>query len=148
MDNMKSAAVWLILISYLLMGCGDMLEAGCCQKEAAHVAGEHTAHEHTHSKVQVVVHGLLHWPVPEDIQRVVPRHCCCVKQGEQDPGLPCHSLTAQFRTLKPSDVPTAAIAPQGLGRLATGLSVRSHPSLDSLGSTFVLQSIHATILLI
>lgn len=145
---MKRVAVWVILISYLLMACGNMLEAGCCQNAAAHVAGEHTAHEHAHSKIQVVVHGLSHWLEPEDTQRLVSTHCCCVKQGEQDPGLPCHSLTPQFRTPKPSDFPSTAIATEGLGLLTIGHSAGASPPLRSLGTAFVLQSIHSTILLI
>jgi hypothetical protein len=148
MDNMKRVAVWLILISYLFMACGNILEAGCCRNEAAHEAGEHTAHEHAHSKVQVVVHDLSHWSVPEDTQRVASRHCCCVKQGEQDPGLPCHSLTPQFRTPKPLDFPSKAIAPEGLGLLATGHSAGAPPPLGSLCTAFVLHSIQSTILLI
>lgn len=145
---MKRVAVCLILISYVLMACGTLLEAGCCRNDSAHASGEHTAREHAHSKVQVVVHGLSHWSVPEDTQRLVSTHCCCVKQGGQDPGLPCHSLTPQFRTPKPSEFPGTATAPEGLGLLAIGHSAGSSPTLRSLDAAFVLQSIHSTVLLI
>ena len=61
---MKREVVGLILISYVLMACGNLLEAGCCRNAATHAAGTHTAHEHAHSKVLVAVHGLLHESVP------------------------------------------------------------------------------------
>jgi hypothetical protein len=148
MGNMKRVAVWLILISYPLMACGNMLEAGCCRNEPAHAPGEHTAHAHAHSKVQRLIHGLSHWSVPEDTQFVVSRHCCCVKQGEQDPGLYYHFLTPQFRTPKPSDFPSTAIAPEGLGLLAGNPSAGSPHLFANLDPAFILRSIHSTILLI
>jgi hypothetical protein len=145
---MNRMAVWLILISYSLMACGNILETGCCLDETAHAFGEHTAHRHAHSKVLVAVHGLTHWSGPEDTQRLVSRHCCCVTQGEQDPGLPCHYLTPQVRTPKPLDFPSTAIAPKGLGLLANGPSAGSPLLLGDLGTAFILRSIHSTILLI
>ena len=97
---MNRTAAWLILISYSLMACGNILETGCCRDEAAHAFGEHTAHRHAHSKVLVAVHGLSHWVGLEDTQRLVSRHCCCVSQGEQEPGLPPHSLTPRLVHLR------------------------------------------------
>lgn len=145
---MNRVAAWFILISYSLVACGNMLEAGCCQDEAAHAAGEHTTHYHAHSKVLVAVHGLSHWSGPEDTQRLVSRHCCCLTQGEQEPGLPPHSLTPQVRTPKPLDFTSTAIAPKGLGLLANGPSSGSPHLLDDLVTAFFLRSIHSTILLI
>jgi hypothetical protein len=145
---MKRVAVWLILISYSLMACGDMLGVGCCRNEAGHAASEYTAHQHAHSKVLVAVHSLVHWSPPGDSKHLVSQHCCCVKQGEQDPGLPPHSLTPQFSTPNASDFPSRAIPPGGLDIPATGPSAGSTNILDKLDSEFILRSIHSTILLI
>ena len=145
---MNRVAVWLILISYSLMACGNMLEVNCCHNEAAHAAGEHTAHRHADSKALVVAHSLSHWIGLEDTQRLVSRHFCCVSQGEQEPGLPPHSLTPQVRTPKPLDFTSTAIAPKGLGLLANGPSAGSPHLLGDLGTAFILRSIHSTILLI
>jgi hypothetical protein len=145
---MKRVAVWLILISYSLMACGDMLEAGCCRNEAAHAAGEHAEHGHAHSKALVAIHGLSHESVTGETKLLVSRHCCCVKQGEQEPGLPPHALTPPSPTPKPSDFPSTAIATEGLGLLAIGHSAGASPRLRSLCTAFLLQSIHSTILLI
>jgi hypothetical protein len=145
---MRRVAVWLILISYSLMACGNMLEAGCCHNEAAHAAGEHAEHEHAHSKVLVAVHGLSHESVPGETKLLVSRHCCCVKQGEQEPGLPPHSLTQQCRTPKASDFPYWTIRPEKLAISAIGSTAGASHIFDSLATALVLQSIHSTILLV
>lgn len=146
MNDMKRAAVWLVLISYTLIACGDMLDAGCCRIDAAHASDEYSTQEHSHSKVLLMVHALSHCLVPEDTQRVVSRQCCCVKQGEHVPGFPPHSLTSKFHTPKPPNSPSA-ITPERLDVLATGPSTGSPHLLNNPGTTFILR-IYSTILLI
>jgi len=145
---MNRVAAWLILISYSLMACGNILEAGCCRDEAAHAAREHTAHYHAHSKVLVAVHSLSHWSMPEDTQRLVSRHCCCVTQGEQEPGLPPHSLTPRLHTPTNSDFPGRAILSEERDMLVTGTSAESPHILANLGTAHIIETIHFTILLI
>jgi hypothetical protein len=145
---MNRMAVWLILISYSLVACGNILEAGCCLDEAAHAVGEHTAHRHAHSKVLVAVHGLSHWSGPEDTQRLVSRHCCCLTQGEQEPGLPPHSLTPRLQKPVASDFPGRAIPSEERDMLVAGPRAGSPHILANLGTAHILQTIHFTILLI
>lgn len=145
---MNRVAVWLILVSYSLMACGNILETGCCLDEAAHAAGEHTAHRHAHSKVLVAAHGLSHWSGSEDTQRLEPRHCCCVPQGEQEPGLPPHSLTPRSHTPTTSDFPGRAILPEDRDMLVTGPSAESPHILANLVTSPIFETIHFTILLI
>lgn len=145
---MKRVAVWLILVSYSLMAFGDMLEPGCCRNETAHAASEHTEHRHAHSKAQVAIHGLSHESVPGETQLLVSRHCCCVKQGEQEPGLPPHALTPPSPTHKVSNFPNWTISQEKPGVQATGFNAGVSHVFDSLASASILQSIHSTILLI
>jgi len=145
---MKRVAARLILISYLLMAYGHVLETGCCQNEPAHSASEHTAHEHVRSKALVAVHCLSHWPAQDDTQRLLSGHRCCLKQGEHEPGLLLHSFTPRLHRPTASDFPGSAIPPEKPDMLVTGLNVRSSHMLGDLGAAFVLQSIQSTILLI
>ncbi|MBM3300802.1 MAG: hypothetical protein FJY85_12710 [Deltaproteobacteria bacterium] len=145
---MKRVTFWLILISYVFMVFGNVVEAGCCRNEAAHAAGEHTAHEHAHSKVLVLVHSLSHSSVPEDLQRLVSSHCCCVSQRYQEPGLTPHSLTRQSSTPGNPDLASQTIFPGGAAFLATSPIAGPSHMHDHLGAAFTLQSIRSTILLI
>jgi hypothetical protein len=56
-------------------------------------------------------------------------------------------MTPQFRTSKPSDFPSMAIAPEGLGVPVAGPIDGSFHMVGNLGLAFIL-SIHSTILLI
>ncbi|AFM23402.1 hypothetical protein Desti_0676 [Desulfomonile tiedjei DSM 6799] len=146
MNDMKRAAVWLVLISYTLIACGDMLDSGCCRIEAAHASDEHSTQEHSHSKVLFVVHALSHSVVPENTQRVGPKHCCCVEQGGQTPGFPPH-LIAKSHAPKPLNFPSA-VASVSLDVPAVVPGTGSLYLLNNPGTAFIFPSIHTTILLI
>jgi hypothetical protein len=143
---MKRAAIWLVLISYTLIAGGDMLGTSCCRVDAAHSSAEHSPQEHSHSKVLLILHALSHCLVPDDTQRVGPKHRCCVKQGEHIPGFPPHSLTPKFHTLKLANSPSA-IAPERLDALTPGPSPGSAHLSNNPGTPFILR-IYSTILLI
>jgi hypothetical protein len=145
---MKRVVASLILISYVLLACGNALEAGCCRDEGAHAAGEHAEHAHAHSKVLVAAHLLLHQSVSDNATRIVASHCCCVKQGEQEPGLQPHSLNPQFPKPRISDLSSKVIPCEGFGVLSGGSSPGAPLMLDSFGAELILRSIRSTILLI
>jgi hypothetical protein len=145
-DHMRRVAAWLILISYSLIACGNVLESGCCHDESAHFAGKHAAHKHLLSKVPVMAHILSHSTAPEHTQ-FLTRHCCCVKNGDQDPGLPPHVFAGQSSTPANSDFPSRSV-PSGWAHVLEAPSIGSSHLLTDLSNRSLLQSIRATVLLI
>lgn len=144
----KRVAVWCIVVVYALMACGGVLAAGCCQNDAAHSEAEHDTHRHVHSKIQLAIHAVSHCVGSEDGSFLDSRHCCCLSQGEHDPGLQPHAIARKVSSPQISDCLGKTITPEGP---CTGLHNAKGGSLyllDDLQSKFILRSIHATVLLI
>jgi hypothetical protein len=141
-------AVWLIVAVYALMACGSLLEGTCCQHESDHDRAAHEAPRHVHSKVQVTAHAFTHIPLLEAGSFLASRHCCCVSQGEHERGLQPHALTRQAFTPRVSDCSSKTIAPEELLTNTNHARGGSPYLLVNLRSMFILQSLHATILLI
>jgi hypothetical protein len=144
--DMRRLAAWLILISYSLIACGNVLESGCCHDEAADSAGKHAAHEHLLSKVPIMAHVLSHLSGPEHSQSLT-RRCCCVTNGDEDPGLPPHVFAGQSSTPANSDFPSRII-PSGWVHVFVTPSMGSPHLLADLSNRSLLQSIRSTVLLI
>ncbi len=140
--------VWCIVAVYALSACGSVLEGGCCQNETAHDRVAHEAPRHVHSKIQVAAHAFTHIPLLEDGSFLASRHCCCVSQGEHEPGLQPHALMRQDSTPRISDCSSKTITPEELLTNTEAARGGSPYLLGNLRSMFVLQSLHATVLLI
>lgn len=141
-------SVWLIVAVYVLMTCGSLLAAECCQNDAAHCKSEHDAHRHVHYQFQIAAHALSHFvPVGRD-SFFVSRHCCCVSQGEQESDLQPHAITRQASTLRDSDSSSKTILVNGPFPDAGSARGGMPYLLDNLQGMFILQSIHSTVLLI
>jgi hypothetical protein len=148
LDVVKRVAAWCIVVVYALMACGSMLEAGCCQNDAAHSEAEHDMHRHVHSKIKLAIHAVSHCGGSEDGAFLASRHCCCLSQAEQEPGLQPHAFARKVSSPEISDSLGKTITPEGPCTGPHNARGGSPYLLDDLQSKFILRSIHATVLLI
>lgn len=146
-DAMKRSAVWVIIICYLFVCVGFVVDTGCCHEDHAQDPASEGCHNHVSTKVLTAVHAFSHLS-PADIHTLLAKKYCCVSQGEGSPYAAHHPVVMTYRTAKTYELPRNAIP---LHVISFWSSLRVGPCgvvYNSACMPSTHRSIHSTVLLI